>query len=197
MIAIRSAYRTISQWSITKKIKSSHRAAFSDKYLLLTNVTISLGLSSAGDVLEQQLEKYSGELDKWDRVRTLNMGISGASVGVICHYWYKILDRRMPGRTLRVVMQKIVFDQLICSPVYISAFFITLGVLEQKTHLEVWEDMKEKAWKLYAAEWMIWPGAQFVNFYWIPRRYRVFYDNVISLGYDVYASKVIHVTPES
>ncbi|XP_055912206.1 mpv17-like protein 2 [Eupeodes corollae] len=194
MIAIRTALRSIGQTGAVKKLKSFHRTAFSDKYLLITNVTISLSLSTTGDVIEQQYEKYSGELEKWDKRRSMNMGLSGVSVGVICHYWYKFLDRRMPGRGLRTVVQKIALDQFICSPVYISAFFVTLGVLEKKTRQEVWEEMKEKAWKLYAAEWAIWPPAQFVNFYWLPTKYRVFYDNIISLGYDIYASQVIHDT---
>ena len=44
--------------------------------------------------------------------------------------------------------------------------------------------------QLYLAEWFIWPPAQFVNFYFLPTRFRVVYDNVISLGYDMYTSNV-------
>ena len=44
--------------------------------------------------------------------------------------------------------------------------------------------------KLYIAEWVIWPPAQFVNFYFLPTRYRVLYDNTISLLYDTYTSHV-------
>ena len=40
------------------------------------------------------------------------------------------------------------------------------------------------------AEWFIWPPAQFVNFYFLPTRLRVIYDNTISLGYDMYTSHV-------
>ena len=42
------------------------------------------------------------------------------------------------------------------------------------------------------AEWLLWPPAQFVNFYFLPTRYRVAYDNLISLIYDVYTSHVKH-----
>ena len=44
--------------------------------------------------------------------------------------------------------------------------------------------------QLYLAEWFIWPPAQFVNFYFLPTRFRVIYDNAISLGYDMYTSHV-------
>lgn len=158
----------------------------------MTNVGISLGLSSFGDILEQQYEIYTHEIEKWDKKRTSHMAISGVTVGVICHYWYLFLDARMPGRQIKNVIQKVALDQLICSPVYISAFFVTLGILEEKSKQEVIDEIKEKAWKLYAAEWTVWPVAQFVNFYWLPTKYRVFYDNTISLGYDVFTSRVKH-----
>ncbi|TMW43094.1 hypothetical protein DOY81_011823 [Sarcophaga bullata] len=186
-ILLRSAWKTVTKTHAVRVIKKFHHKAFSDKYLLLTNVTISLGLSSAGD-------KYCGEIEKWDPKRTSHMAVSGMTVGVICHYWYQFLDARLPGRSIQMVVKKILLDQFICSPVYISAFFVTLGILERKSKEEVLEEMKEKAWKLYAAEWMIWPVAQFVNFYWLPLKYRIFYDNMISLGYDVYTSQVKHAS---
>lgn len=175
-----------------QKMREWHRNAFSNKFLLFTNVGISLTLSSVGDILEQQLELYNKEIEEYSSIRTRHMATSGVAVGIICHYWYQLLDKYLPGRSMRVVAKKIVLDQLICSPLYISAFFVTLGILEKKEAHEVWEEIKEKAWKLYAAEWTVWPVAQFVNFYWIPTHYRIFYDNVISLGYDVFTSKVKH-----
>jgi protein Mpv17 len=57
---------------------------------------------------------------------------------------------------------------------------------------EVIQEMKIKAWRLYAAEWVVWPPAQIINFYILPTRFRVLYDNTISLGYDVYTSRVKH-----
>lgn len=176
------------------KLREWHGNAFSNKFLLITNVGISLTLSSVGDILEQQLELYNGEIEEYSSIRTSHMATSGVTVGIICHYWYLLLDKHLPGRSMRVVAKKIVLDQIICSPVYISAFFITLGILEEKDAQEVWEEIKEKAWKLYAAEWTVWPVAQFINFYWVPTHYRIFYDNVISLGYDVFTSKVKHAS---
>lgn len=120
----------------------------------------------------------------------------------------------MPGRNLTIVLKKVFWDQLICSPIVISTFFLTLGVLEKSSREEIVAEIKSKAWKLYAgkltqqnyfflinfdkivsfflAEWVVWPPAQIINFYWLPNKYRVLYDNTISLGYDVYTSKVKH-----
>lgn len=38
----------------------------------------------------------------------------------------------------------------------------------------------------------VWPTAQVINFWILPNRFRVLYDNTISLGYDVYTSAVIN-----
>lgn len=118
------------------------------------------------------------------------MAISGMSVGIVCHYWYRFLDARLPGKTIGTVLKKVIFDQLICSPLYIGIFFLTLGVLENKSWAEVKLEIKDKAHKLYIAEWIVWPPAQIINFYFLPTRFRVLYDNTISLGYDFYTSHV-------
>lgn len=44
------------------------------------------------------------------------------------------------------------------------------------------DEIKDKALRLYTAEWVIWPPAQVINFYVLPTKYRVLYDNSISLG---------------
>lgn len=175
-----------------RKLHTFHKTAFSPKYLLFTNICISVSLSSVGDCLEQQYEIMTKDLEKYSGKRTGHMALSGLTVGIVCHYWYKFIDQRMPGRSLSIVMKKVFWDQMICSPIVISTFFLTLGLLENTSREEIVQEIKEKAWKLYVAEWVVWPPAQIVNFYWLPNKYRILYDNTISLGYDVYTSKVKH-----
>lgn len=58
-------------------IKKLSRIAFSPKYLLFTNVCISLSLSSVGDTLEQHYEILMGDLEKYSGKRTQHMALSG------------------------------------------------------------------------------------------------------------------------
>lgn len=120
------------------------------------------------------------------------MAISGMTVGVFCHHWYKLLDNKLPGRGIKLVLKKVLIDQTVASPCIIFLFFLTLGVLKRSSPAEVWDEMKDKALRLYTAEWVVWPPAQVINFYILPNRFRVLYDNTISLGYDVYTSAVIN-----
>lgn len=83
-------------------------------------------------------------------------------------------------------------DQLICSPLIILSFFATVAIFEDDPMENFTEEVKDKFWILYKAEWVVWPPAQIINFYFLPTRYRVLYDNTISLGYDIYTSKVKH-----
>ncbi|XP_023021479.2 mpv17-like protein 2 [Leptinotarsa decemlineata] len=176
--------------NLLPKFKRVFKSAFSEKYLLLTNLGISVSLSGLGDAIEQRYEIMNDEIEKWNPLRTWHMSVSGLTVGFICHHWYKYLDKFLPGYTLRIVMKKIIVDQLVGSPLCISTFFITIGYLEGTEKDAFIEEIKQKAWKLYAAEWVIWPPAQFINFYLLPNKFRVLFDNTISLGYDIYTSRV-------
>ncbi|XP_020802047.1 mpv17-like protein 2 [Drosophila serrata] len=167
-----------------------HQAAFSPKYLFYTNIGISVGLSMVGDAMEQTYERMIGEIPEWNRVRTVRMGISGLTVGVVCHYWYHYLDFYFPQRTLKTVIIKILLDQFICSPFYMAVFFLTMALLEDTTWEELKQEIRDKAPILYAAEWTVWPVAQLINFWLLKPQYRVLYDNTISLGYDIFTSQI-------
>lgn len=187
-----SIFGTIRRLCTVRSIKTFHKKAFSPKYLLFTNICISVSLSSVGDSLEQQYELYTEDIEKYSGKRTCHMALSGLTVGIVCHYWYQFIDARIPGRSLGIVLKKVFWDQIICSPIVISTFFLTLGLLENTSKEDIVSEIKDKAWRLYVAEWVVWPPAQVFNFYCLPNKYRILYDNTISLGYDVYTSKVKH-----
>lgn len=181
------------KWSaVINQTRFIGKTLFSSRFLLITNVTISTSLSGIGDALQQQYEIWTGEEKMWNKKRTQDMMLTGTTVGVICHFWYIYLDRQLPGRAFKTVMKKLLVDQIFFSPLLIAVFFGTVGILENSSREEVVEEIKSKAWRLYAAEWVVWPPAQIINFYLLPTRFRVLYDNTISLGYDVYTSYVKH-----
>ena len=124
--------------NIVDKSRNTSKVLFG-KYLLVTNVCISTGLSAVGDTLQQQYDIITGEdpNKKWDCTRTINMSVSGATIGVVCHYWYHFLDRRLPGRTIKIVMKKLLVDQILFSPFLIVVFFGTVGLLENSRYSQI------------------------------------------------------------
>lgn len=129
----------------------------------------------------------------WNPQRTWRMSVSfGLISGVLCHFWYNLLDRLYPGRGLKIVVKKICTDQVLFSPICIAACLSVACRLNGLDRKRTWEEVLHKGQQLYIMEWLLWPPAQFINFYFLPTRYRVLYDNLVSLVYDVYTSYIQH-----
>ena len=64
--------------------------------------------------------------------------------GLLCHYWYIFLDKKIPGNSLGVVGRKVLFDQLVFSPVNLAACLIAAGIIEASTKREIVKDIREK-----------------------------------------------------
>nr|XP_037869755.1 mpv17-like protein 2 isoform X3 [Bombyx mori] len=175
-----------------KTYKTTVNVAFQRKYLLYTNVFLSVGISSLGDTIQQSYELSIKDINTFDYERTAHMAFSGFTAGIICHNWYNFLDKIIVGKTIDMVLKKLILDQCICSPIIILSFFATVAIFEEKPLESFDEEVRDKFWTLYKAEWVVWPPAQIINFYFLPTKYRVLYDNTISLGYDIYTSQVKH-----
>lgn len=169
--------------------RSVGRALFG-RHLVLTNATISTVMGVAGDLVQQHYEILSGHQAQVSSVRTFHMGAAGLTTGMISHYWYVLLDRWMLGRSLRTVLLKVLYDQVVFSPINLTVYFGTVGILERSGWAEMRSEIWAKGCTIYKVEWFIWPPAQFLNFYVLPLRYRVFFDNLVSFGFDVYSPYV-------
>ncbi|OXA60693.1 hypothetical protein Fcan01_05962 [Folsomia candida] len=234
------------------------------KHLLLTNLGISAGLSATGDSIQQHYEKIKDPERAYNYRRTFNMSTAGVTIGTVCHFWYNWLDKFLPGRTFSIALKKMLLDQIICSPITIGTFFVTLAVVEKSSADEFRDELRSKpreadwgcgalfrmgdstsfptlgkcdktATKIQPRSTMLSPQKlytlgnvshhkecyqsrrtgtlfllllhtsfngglpdphpQMINFFFLPLRYRVLYDNTISLGYDVYTSYVKHEIP--
>lgn len=160
------------------------------RYLLITNCSVSMVMGASGDLIQQRYDILMGHLPNYESKRTVHMTIAGLTTGATCHYWYIFLDRWLPGRTFRTIGKKVLLDQIVFSPFWISVYFATLGLLEGSCKEIIKEELLEKGSKIYIAEWIVWPPAQFFNFYVLPTRYRVLFDTTISLGFDIYSPYV-------
>lgn len=182
--------RVVFQPFLTSLVKTKN-VLFSPQFLLYTNTTLTVGLSVTGDLLQQNYQAATSKRKQgWDVQRTKNIAFTGLLIGPFVHYWYILLDGRFRGRGFRTLVKKVVLDQIICSPVYLGMFVLSLGVLEGRKWSQIKEDVMGKGPVLYAAEWVVWPPAQAVNFYLLPTKYRVLYDNSISLMFDFFWSYV-------
>lgn len=183
------------QWPFriyVRRIRGAVNTAFSPRYLLLTNTAISVGLSGLGDSMQQRYEILRGLKSQLDYVRLRNMCIVGLVFGPCCHYWYQLLDRLLPTRSVKSVIKKIAMDCFIMGPGSIIVFFTVLGTLQRKSRADVIRDWSGKGIQILIADFVIWPPTEFISFRYLPLRYRVFYDNAVSLTFDNYYSYIMY-----
>src|ERR1700744_1503847 len=84
----------IGQNAVFCKLRSASHFMF-HRHLLVTNLGISVSLSCAGDLLQQNYEKFKSSERAFDLRRTFNMGTTGLTIGLFCHHWYNFLDKFM------------------------------------------------------------------------------------------------------
>ncbi|XP_053207448.1 mpv17-like protein 2 [Panonychus citri] len=152
----------------------------------------SLALSSS---LSSSSSSSSGD-EKFNFTRNLHMSAAGFTTGLVTHVWYILLDRYLgTKKCLKLVTVKVLLDQIMFSPVNLAVYFGTVAICEQSTFRKFKDELIEKGMEnIYLWEWAIWPPAQYINFYILPLRYRILFDNIISLGFDIYSPYVKYKT---
>ncbi|XP_054009751.1 mpv17-like protein 2 [Hylaeus anthracinus] len=144
--------------------------------------------------LEADHEEFSNlvasgkEMYVHDYVRTKNMTTVGLVQGPFHHWFYMLLDKVLPGRNALSVVKKTCIDQTIASPTCLGIFFIGLGILEHRKIEEICQELRLKLYDTWKVDCCFWPPTQFVNFFFIPFRYRVLYTNFMTMIYDVFLS---------
>lgn len=194
-------------YHLTRAARYVNHVIFGRTNLLLTNALISTGMGTLGDAVQQHYDLICGRMsknkkdegppaDRFNWTRSLHMSAAGLTTGVVTHYWYILLDKRLGVlRTAKTITTKILVDQILFSPINLAVYFSTIGLMERSSVARVKDELIEKGMEqIYVAEWLIWPPAQFVNFYFLPLRYRILWDNLISLGFDIYSPYVKYRT---
>ncbi|EDW68906.1 mpv17-like protein 2 [Drosophila virilis] len=164
------------------------------KYLLVTNVLGSGLLMAVGDVIAQEYEYRHGlrNQDRYDGERIYRMFVAGALQGPLHHFVYNWMDRVMPHRSFRNIVNKILIDQLFMSPACILIFFYTVCYLEGQTLQATHKELLAKFPYIYLMDWLTWPAAQYINFRYLDTKYRVAFVNVCTAVYNVLMSYMKH-----
>jgi protein Mpv17 len=126
-----------------------------------------------------------------DWKRTVRFGLSGALLNGPCGFKWMMLMEKIFGthKSVRVIIGKIAADALIYSPFIIAMFFSFQGVLERKTLFEIVEKIENKFKHAILLSWSIWPLANLVGLLAIPFKYRMLFNNILSVGWNTYMSQ--------
>eukprot|EP00731_Ephydatia_muelleri_P018038 Em0011g78a len=171
------------------RFKNFLHTAFSPPYLLYTSTGVSAVIELIGDYLEQKVEGVS----PYDTGRGIRMTTTAIVAGPPYYFWYRMLDRRFPGRTGKIIFKKVLLDQTVLSPIMIVAFYVGMCRMEGKNHEQSMRELKDKFWFTYKLDCMIWPLAQWFNFYFLPPSLRVIYTETINVGHSMFFSRFKHI----
>ncbi|CAG2178237.1 unnamed protein product [Oppiella nova] len=148
---------------------------------VFTQAVSTAVLFATGDVLAQQVVEKRG-FSEHTLERTGRMALYGGCVfGPGATLWYQFLQRKivLPGKPNLEILARVATDQTVFASTNLFLFLSSMAIMEgsdPKAKLEAsyWEALKKN--------WMVWPGAQFVNFKYVPLEYRVLVVNGISIG---------------
>ncbi|RNA26440.1 mpv17 2 [Brachionus plicatilis] len=160
------------------------------KYGVVGNTIIGVGLRGLGDSIQQNIEINSKKSQNYDFLRTCKISCSGFVIGPLNFFWYKYLDTKFPGKSLRVVAKKILLDQIYGATFFTFLFIMIVCLLDGKNFGESLREFGEKFPFIYLIDWIIWPPSQAVNFFLIPKELRVVFVNFILVCWNVFLSYV-------
>ena len=129
----------------------------------------------------------------WDSERTARFVLQGALLtGPGVHAWYTWLNRCVPGTATPQVLKRIVLDQFLWNPAFISVRLAFLWFLEgQLTTPQAFGQQLANLYpNLMPQTWSLWVPALFVNFKYVPLKYQLLYANVVSLVWNAIFSYV-------
>ncbi|CAH3916642.1 unnamed protein product [Pieris brassicae] len=142
---------------------------------VLTNTIVYASFYTAAELSQQTFNKiYAPEKPELDLKSAGRIAAVGSSLyAPTLYFWYKFLDRKFVGTSMRAVLTKVASDQFLMTPVLLAGFYILLGFLEGKE--DVLEELKQKYWKTFIANQAFWIPGQIINFAFVPPNLRVVY----------------------
>lgn len=132
-----------------------------------------------------------------DITRSIKTGTLGIFMnGIMLHYWYRSLDLLFGNSMKRMssVVLKVVLDQLVYAPFSIGVFFSVAsygkGGNLNSMYLNLKEKTEESFIDTWAADCMVWPLVNFLNFRYIPIYMRPTFVGFAQLMWQTYMSTV-------
>jgi len=158
-----------------------------EKPLLMKALTSLVGFA-LGDTLAQIFIQKN---DPFDWFRLFRLASFGFLVhGTTSHWFYGMLDGKIPGTSAKAVFSKVFIDQVLWTPCFGVMFFSYVALLEAKGIGYVIEKTRTELLTAVTGSWRVWPLAHAINFRFIPSSQRVLYINTIQIGYNCFLSLI-------
>lgn len=157
-------------------------------------------LFSLGDCVTQH---FVHKNDSFDFKRNISFGTVGLLyTAPMLHVWHSklvpiISSKLFSNHTSKIIKvgTLVAIDQLLFIPILLSGFFVAKSLTESfsvqglKNGLNV---RKVKLWETLQCNWMIWPIATTISFWYIPIHLRVLFSNFIGFFWNIILSYIAY-----
>ena len=125
-----------------------------------------------------------------DSIRLARFGSMGFFlVAPSVYLWFKALHVYVPGTSTWAVTKRVLYDQLLYSPIFEPTLVLSLMAMEGRSTQHMMDFLTNgKASALVVANWVLWFPAQFINFALVPFKYQVLFSNLVSVIWNGYLS---------
>jgi len=160
---------------------------------ILTKAITSGTLVGIGDSISQIIEKRSNPQQQYEINRTLRMSLLGFSFfGTSLHFWYKLLEHYIPGKSFSSICNKVVLDQTVYTMTFLFIFFTSIGFMEGKSWEQIRNKQEKVYWQTLKYNWYIWIPANIINYGFVPISLRVLFVSSVALVWNTMLSKIQH-----
>ncbi|KAK4533638.1 hypothetical protein CCYA_CCYA18G4520 [Cyanidiococcus yangmingshanensis] len=149
---------------------------------VLTKSITAAVISLVSDLLASSLS--GSKLSSRSLMNQFSIGL--AIRGPIVHYFHQFLDRVVFARVVNqshiaVVIAKVIIDQFIFSPPYNALYFLIIGLLEDRSLMEIGRKIRRELWGVMKTNWIVWTPANIISYYAIPLELRVLWGNLVGI----------------
>eukprot|EP01062_Namystynia_karyoxenos_P049037 TRINITY_DN37478_c0_g1_i2.p1 TRINITY_DN37478_c0_g1~~TRINITY_DN37478_c0_g1_i2.p1 ORF type:complete len:204 (+),score=73.75 TRINITY_DN37478_c0_g1_i2:61-612(+) len=151
---------------------------------LVTKCGAGAVLAGVGDAAAQAIERRRADSPQpHETERTGRIMLWRAAVHTpIVHFWFIVMDKWLVGPSVAwpAVIQKVLLDQLIASPIVHGLFFPFMAAAEGRRAAEGLRRMRENLAHVVSMSWCFWTFVHLGTFRFVPLRHRVVWMAVLS-----------------
>jgi len=158
---------------------------------LRTKMCTSFSLMGLGDVLAQTAFPYllGTARAEYEPKRTACMAVLGLmGHAPYFHYWYRWLDTRFTGSTLKVIAPKLCLELGLAGPGYLCIVLSYTTLCKTGEASKILPKIRQDFVTMYGAGVAFHGVVQAFNFRFVPSRQRILYDNCVSLVWKTFLS---------
>ncbi|CAH0546468.1 unnamed protein product [Brassicogethes aeneus] len=155
-----------------------------NKYPVVSNSVIYGSLCVAAEFTQQTVTKkvLPETSQPYDAETIGRYSIYGTAIaGPILAVWYRFLDQKISGTTVKIVAKKMIVDQFTFTPTLLVIFFVSMSIMERKP--DIFQECREKMVSTFKTSCMFWLPCQAVNFMLVPPVFRVTYIGTCSFAW--------------